>query len=362
MKLTNKLKTGILATSLIAALGTPGYATADNGGEAAFWGSVLINRGVKKNNPSAIIFGDGLRSYGNAKAGRSKTNIYVNPNRDGRNYQSRNRYIIDPTKVRGRHHLSANYWKDFDGNGKMTINELTGIKNKFQDNEEIVLFRYDNSFFARAKPRELVSEIYSPKGELIDTYKSTKEDLKELRPKRRYAKRFHRGVKEIDKDGGSLMSFLLKKGGYGNYRVVWKHKGKYSGSNEFKIVPSSRSKEKHGMMFTYEKWVDSNKDGIRDIGELTNIKVGEPQERSSSKPFHFQVSGPKKGLSTLKIINKDTGKILFDKTLIQGGTQFGPEKPTLYKPGTYVGKWFRNGKLTSQLEVKVVNDNKVTKK
>ena len=110
-----------------------------------------------------------------------------------------------------------------------------------------------------------------------------------------------------------------------------------------------------GMMLTYGEWVDSDENGRWNIKELTDVKTGEPQERNSSKPFYFLVySGPTGGFSTLKIVNTDTKEIIFDETLTYGKAHWGPNGPTLYEPGNYKGIWFRNGKLKSELEVKVV--------
>ena len=110
-----------------------------------------------------------------------------------------------------------------------------------------------------------------------------------------------------------------------------------------------------GMMLTYGEWVDSDENGRWNIKELTDVKTGEPQERNSSKPFYFLVySGPTGGFSTLKIVNTDTKEIIFDETLTYGHAHWGPNEPTLYKPGNYKGMWFRNGKLKSELEIKVV--------
>lgn len=252
-----------------ACQGTGGTA----GDSEALLGLILMGTGIQHNDPAVAAVGKVMVDYGAAKAGRSETNvnIYGGGNgsntsiddialalRDHRDQQVRDqlrdqqgqggigegvlteRKVIHDNKQSivdevfkdstaapsgSFYYFAANYWKDFNGDGMSGPNEYVGIKDKFRKYEDLILVSYN--LRSGLKGHEIVIEIYSPNGNLIDAQKNAyKEDTSTL-------------VWGHDRLGGgtSLMNYLFEKGGFGNYKVVWKLDGKYDGSTEFEIVP-----------------------------------------------------------------------------------------------------------------------------
>ena len=80
MKLGNKLRAGVLATTLVGALGISGCGGTQTGrgGSEALLGLSLISLGHSKKNPGAVAVGRAMVNYGSAQAGRSNVNVNVN--------------------------------------------------------------------------------------------------------------------------------------------------------------------------------------------------------------------------------------------------------------------------------------------
>ena len=115
--------------------------------------------------------------------------------------------------------FTCNYFKDFNNDGVGDYpNEFVGIKNRFRDDEKIVLVSYDE----KSKKGQLVKwEIYNPSGKLIGTDQTIYQ----------YNGNTWRVGENFDTTG-----WLIQNGGYGNFKAVWYLDGKYTGSTEFEIV------------------------------------------------------------------------------------------------------------------------------
>ena len=159
--------------------------------------------------------------------------------------------------------FATNYWKDFNKNGTFGPNEFVGIKKIFRDGEELMLVSYDGRSGLEGDKEEL--EVYSPKGNIVytdeDTYgfdrggngsfyngnKSVQQEV--IKFTFVLNESFYNGykstkkiwvgkpIREILKNGTPFTDFLVKKGGYGNYKAVWTLNGKYDGSTGFEIIP-----------------------------------------------------------------------------------------------------------------------------
>ncbi len=143
--------------------------------------------------------------------------------------------------------FAANYFKDFNDDRSPSPNEYVGIKKRFRDDEMFQLILYDQ----RDLYGQRSLEVYSPKGEKI-------YERRDFKPGCSYAKTLQSPRvywdDHVHKDESGeyiqvhacdqntkrfpLLPFLIEKGGYGNYKTVWKLDGKYDGSTEFEIVPS----------------------------------------------------------------------------------------------------------------------------
>jgi len=111
----------------------------------------------------------------------------------------------------------CNYFKDFDNDGAGNYpDEFVGIKNRFRDNEKILLVSYDQ----KNKKGELGRiELYNPSGELIH------ED--------EYIFQENEDFYILNTDSSTLTQY----GGYGSFKVIWYLNGRYGDSTEFEIVP-----------------------------------------------------------------------------------------------------------------------------
>jgi len=123
----------------------------------------------------------------------------------------------------GRYFFACNYWKDFNGNGLGDYpDEYVGIKNKFRDNEKIILVSHDE----KSRKEQLWKiEIYSPHGEKI-------HESKEILP--------YNGIAMKTGEENDMMNWLIQNGGYVSYKTVWYLDDKYNGSTEFEIEPSEK--------------------------------------------------------------------------------------------------------------------------
>lgn len=114
-----------------------------------------------------------------------------------------------------RYFFSCNSWTDLDGDNIADYpNEYSGIKNKFGDDENILLVSHDEK---NKKGDKWKMEVYNSAG---DKVYETNENLSH--------------------DGTILSVKLKNNGNYGDYKAVWSLNDKYVGSTEFEIVPSQK--------------------------------------------------------------------------------------------------------------------------
>ncbi len=129
---------------------------------------------------------------------------------------------IQEKEEKNRYFFTCNYWKDFDQDGFWDYpDEYVGIKNKFRDDEKILLV----SRIQDKKGQLFKKEIYNPSGELIRKDESIVES--------------NRGVKTTGYNW-DLMNWLVENGGYGSYKAVWYLDYKSTSSSEFEIVHSEK--------------------------------------------------------------------------------------------------------------------------
>lgn len=142
-------------------------------------------------------------------------------------------------------YFACNYWKDFNQDGGANYpEEYVGIKEKFREDEKITLVSYN------VKGKSWKEEVYDPKGKKIF------EDKMEINP--------NEGIVLRTSDDFDMTTWLVQRGGYGNYKAVWSVDDKYVGSTEFEIIPSKRKKILDNFIM-YEdiimyEWWDKNKD------------------------------------------------------------------------------------------------------
>lgn len=282
------LRTGVLATGLGLA-GLTGCAEFEEFEDALFEqviyegaASKLEERGEYERARSVRRIGDAMTGIRIAKAGRSDINVNVdtNTNENRRRQQLPENVILlsngnyspaqgytwinpkDNNDVKVRkitndikqsivdedfksgigifvgqfYYFAANYWKDFDGDGHSSPDEFVGIKKRFRDDEKLTLSSYDQRPSLRGSQAKI--EVYSPDGEIIHTT----EIAYEGGAGRIITINAHITTATENSESKSipLMTFLFEKGGYGNYKAIWKLDGKYDGSNEFEIIPSLR--------------------------------------------------------------------------------------------------------------------------
>ena len=130
-----------------------------------------------------------------------------------------NDILGDREPGKNRYFFACNYFKDFDRDGFWDYpDEYVGIKNKFRDDEKILLV----SRIQDKKGQLFKREIYNPSGELIGEHESIVKSNR------------------VVKTRGKIMNWLIERGGYGNYKSVSYINDRYIGSTEFEIVPSGR--------------------------------------------------------------------------------------------------------------------------
>jgi len=204
----------------------------------------------KPNNPDAQNAGAILSTLGAmehqkevAREGRSEVNINQSQQREQDNRLVRyfpapgcswiNPENSDDLSVKPiwRMAFAANYLKDFDKDGSLTRDEFTGIKDKFYDNEPIilVLLHPENK---RISKKDINFELYYlPTGEKI---------LEDSWKKSNYGTVCIGGTPPI---GNEWTKGLSIKYGYGEYLAVFRSDGN-SEKTKFEIVPASKRLEK----------------------------------------------------------------------------------------------------------------------
>ncbi len=149
---------------------------------------------------------------------KQEVNVYV-----GEEEKEKENVYVERKKEpeQSRYFFACNYFKDFDGNGAGNYpEEYVGIKNKFRDNEKIILVSHDE----KSKKGQLWKmEIYNPSGEIIHKLELTVP---------------YNGIVMKTGENFDMTNWLIQNGGYGSYKTVWYLNNKYNGSSEFEIVPS----------------------------------------------------------------------------------------------------------------------------
>ena len=266
MKLIDKLKTGLVTGLAVAILGVSGHAKAgelnSNKNYVPAPGQVWVIprektdlRAKRKQLPENVVVSNGkyypAQGYtwneeGNAHAGVRK--IINDTKQSIINEDFKNSDRVPQGKF---YFFAANYWKDFNGDRKMSPNEYVGIKKRFREDEKLMLVSHDARY--GLKGSKIKTDVYSPNGDLIDMVFTS--GYTGLDTSWNIINR-NTGIIHVHGDLGdtyqrkdeknnktSFANFLSEKGGYGNYKAVLKLDGKYLASTEFEIVPSLRSKE-----------------------------------------------------------------------------------------------------------------------
>ncbi|MCP6727654.1 MAG: hypothetical protein KJI69_06610, partial [Patescibacteria group bacterium] len=134
--------------------------------------------------------------------------------------------------------FACNYWKDFNNNNVGNYpEEFVGIKNRFRDDEKIILVSYDQ---VNMKGTEMKIKIFNPRG-----------------------KEIHSGIYIYDSNGmmnrtgaeDDMIGWLIDNGGYGNFKSVWYVNNNYAGSTEFEIIPGSRDKKTEQPIFIEDEMI-----------------------------------------------------------------------------------------------------------
>ncbi len=132
----------------------------------------------------------------------------------------------EPERILRREFFACNYWGDFNNDNMGDYpEEFVGIKNRFRDDERIILVSYDE---IGRKGMKYEIKIYDPKGKEIHKIERIYEQDGEMN--------------RIG-SGDDLMRWLIYNGGYGNFKSVWYANNNYIGSTEFEIIPGSRDKK-----------------------------------------------------------------------------------------------------------------------
>ncbi len=126
----------------------------------------------------------------------------------------------------------ANYWRDKNYDKRPSLDEYEGIKDRFYDNENIILALHDQA--GQGITEDLKLEVYDPNG-------------------KRVFKKYVVGgkstsftIKPALKPGGSKhyrLDWSKKNGGPGYYTIVWRSQGIIE-MKKFEIVPASERLEK----------------------------------------------------------------------------------------------------------------------
>ncbi len=119
--------------------------------------------------------------------------------------------------------LTANYWEDSNKNGVTELNEFVGVKDRFYEDETIILVLYNP--VSQGVKREVEWEIHDPKGERYHNIGREKDvgDLKIIR---------------LNPDW-----LLTGDGGYGTYEIGWRSEG-IAKTKKLEIVPASERTKK----------------------------------------------------------------------------------------------------------------------
>lgn len=184
-------------------------------------GAVLSTLGVMKHQKEV------------AREGRAQVNI-----NQGGGRQEAARYVPapgcvwanpeDPNNLTVKRSIGvafvANYWRDLNYNGRAELNEYVGIKDRFNDNETIILAIHDQA--GQGIDEVLKLKVYDPKG------------------KRVFRKIVNNGGwgRWFLKPGSSKhykLDWSKKNGGYGDYTIVWRSQG-ITEMTKFEIVPSPK--------------------------------------------------------------------------------------------------------------------------
>ena len=124
------------------------------------------------------------------------------------------RVIARPTGL----HLAYNYWKDFNGDGRATVDEFVGVKKQFKRSETLELCCF---YDLQCKGKTIAWKVHGPRGTAVleDTMQS----------------QYDFAVWPI-KMGGRLMAHLASRGGLGAYKFTGYLDGKHVGSCDFEIT------------------------------------------------------------------------------------------------------------------------------
>ncbi|HEB47042.1 MAG TPA: hypothetical protein ENI22_01070 [Candidatus Pacearchaeota archaeon] len=213
---------GGLPSEALSALGVLLGSSKDSGDQRT--GAVLLTLGAMKHQKEV------------AREGRAQVNI-----NQGGGGQEGARYVPAPGCVWANPEnpndfsvkrsigvaFVANSWRDLNYNGRAELNEYVGIKDRFYDNENIILALHAGQGITE----HLKLEVYDPKG------------------KRVFKKYVVSGgwlVGRSLKPGSSKhykLNWSKKNGGYGSYTIVWRSEGRTE-MKKFKIVPASERPEK----------------------------------------------------------------------------------------------------------------------
>jgi len=169
-------------------------------------------------------------------------NLVVNVNSPTHiNIQNPKENIKQELRDQGVSLFTFNYLTDFNNNGIDSIDEFTGVKDRFRKNEKIILGsiikgqtkKYSDTLINIPRAMDLYGDeesetklwnvkIYNPIGEEIYNKSMNIPNFKD----------YFKSVGIND----NLMDFLLNNGGLGNYKVALYLNGAFSDSHEFEII------------------------------------------------------------------------------------------------------------------------------
>mgnify|MGYP001352352892 CR=1 FL=1 len=124
-------------------------------------------------------------------------------------------------KIEKPEFFACNEWKDLNGDSRSSDNEFFGIKNKFYDNEKLLLTLID---WSHPKGTPYNFKIISPNSKVIYLKNSTYSS---------------NGFSHRLGNDSETTQLLIKKGGYGNYQAIWNiNNGEIIGKVDFEILPT----------------------------------------------------------------------------------------------------------------------------
>jgi len=220
---------------------------------------------------------------------KEKEIVYVERQEDKQKLPELNRYFF-----------ACNYWKDFNNNGIGDYpDEYVGIKNKFRDDEKIILVSHDE----KAKKGQLWKiELYNPSGEII-------HKGKRVLP--------YSNVVMKTGENVNMMNRLIQNSSYGNFKAVWYLDDKYTGSTEFEIIQSNERKNKQQLQqnqatlegfFAYNEWKDLNHNGQIEKNELSGLGKKVFNLNEENLWVHLQVPNKMKNITFRSWTN--TGELI----------------------------------------------------